>query len=98
LAVVLQARARWARRGANLDAGCLNLITNVVVAWNTAQIARAIEDLKAEGCPVADEDVAHLSPARYGHINPYERYSFEVEHLPADWERDLEQQTLPGLP
>jgi hypothetical protein len=25
------------------------------------------------------EDLAHLSPARYEHINPYGRYQFQVD-------------------
>ena len=51
----------------------------------------------AEGHPVADEDVAHLSPARYEHINPYGRYSFEVVDMPPEGRLDLEQQPLPGF-
>ena len=73
-------------------------MTNVVVAWNTVQMAGVIEDLKAEGYPVADEDVAHLSPARYEHINPYGRYSFEVVDPPDTGPLDVEQQPLPGFP
>lgn len=26
-----------------------------------------------------DEDIAHLSPARYEHINPYGKYHFDIE-------------------
>lgn len=75
-------------------------MTNVVVTWNTVQMAGVIEGLKAEGYPVTDEEVAHLSPARYEHINPYGRYSFEVgdADAPAEEPLDLEQQTLPGFP
>ena len=81
-----------------VQADCLNLMTNVVIAWNTVQMAKAIEDLKAEGYPVADEDVAHLSPARYEHINPYGRYSFEVVDMPPEEKPGMEQQALPGFP
>jgi TnpA family transposase len=80
-----------------VQAGCLNLVTNAVVVWNTVQMAKVIEDLKAEGVPAADEDIVHLSPARYGHINPYGKYSFEVGELPEDSQLDLEQQPLPGF-
>ena len=81
-----------------VQVGCLNLMTNVVIAWNTVEMAGVIENLKAEGYPVIDEDVAHLSPARYQHINPYGRYSFEVGDVPAEETLDLEQQGLPGFP
>ena len=59
------------------QAGCLHLLTNAVVVWNTVYMAAAIEQLKREGYLVLEEDIAHLSPARYEHINPYGKYSFE---------------------
>ena len=61
------------------QAACLNLITNAVVAWNSVYMNAAIEQLKAEGYPVMESDIKHLSPARHEHINPYGRYIFEVE-------------------
>lgn len=56
------------------QAGCLNLLTNAVVAWNTVYMAAAIDQLRAEGYPVRDEDIVHLSPARFEHVNPYGKY------------------------
>ena len=38
-----------------------------------------LDQLKAQGYPVDDADVAHLWPARYANINPYGRYRFNVE-------------------
>ena len=70
-------------------------MTYAVVVWNTVQMAKVIEDLKAEGVSVAVEDIVHLSPARYGHINPYGKYSFEIGELPEEGQVDLEQQSLP---
>jgi len=61
------------------QAGCLNLVTNAVVTWNTVYMAAVIEQLRAEGRTVNEEDIARLSPARYEHINPYGKYRFEVE-------------------
>ncbi len=66
----------------NHQAGCLNLLTNAVVVWNTVYMQAAIEQLRREGIPVNDADVMHLSPARYEHINPYGKYSFELELAP----------------
>jgi TnpA family transposase len=56
------------------QAHCLNLVTNAVVVWNTIYMWEAIEQLKREGRQVDEEDVKHLSPARYEHINVYGRY------------------------
>jgi hypothetical protein len=64
------------------QAGCLNLLTNVVVAWNAVYLAAAIEQLRAEGYPIRDEDIAHLSPARHEHINPYGKYRFDIDLRP----------------
>jgi TnpA family transposase len=56
---------------------CLNLVTNAVIAWNTVYMAAALEELRAEGHVITDADAAHLSPARYEHLNPYGKYRFE---------------------
>ena len=61
------------------QASCLNLLTNAVVTWNTVYMAAAIEQLRAEGRTVNEEDTARLSPARFEHINPNGKYRFEVE-------------------
>lgn len=62
------------------QAGCLNLLTNAVVVWNTVYMAAVIDQLRAEGYPVREEDMAHLSPARFEHVNPYGKYAFEIEN------------------
>jgi rRNA maturation protein Nop10 len=42
-------------------------------------MSAVLDQLKAEGYPVDDADVAHLWPARYAHINPYGKYRFNVD-------------------
>jgi len=61
------------------QASCLNLVTNAVIAWNTVYMAAVIDRLKSKGERIAPEDLEHLSPARYDHINPYGRYQFRVD-------------------
>lgn len=72
------------------QAGCLNLVTNAVICWNTVYMNAAIEQLRAEGICVSDEDLAHLSPARSRHLNPYGRYRFDLSRKP-DGLRPLRQ-------
>jgi TnpA family transposase len=62
-------------------AGYTDLIfgTNAVVVWNTVYMNEVIKQLRAEGYPIDDADVAHLSPARYEHINPYGKYPFNID-------------------
>ena len=61
------------------QAACLNLVTNAVVTWNTVYMAAVIEQLRAEGKTVNEEDIARLWPSRYEHLNPYGKCRFEVE-------------------
>ena len=63
---------------------CLNLVTNAIVTWNTLYMNAAIEQLRAEGSISPDVGLGHLSPALYGHINPYGKYRFEIADRPAD--------------
>jgi Tn3 transposase DDE domain/Phage integrase family len=71
------------RRGQPEDqanqASCLNLLTNAVIAWNTVYMGAVIDRLRAKRERIDPEDLAHLSPARYDHINPYGRYQFRVD-------------------
>ena len=56
----------------------LGLVVNVIVLWNTIYMDAVVAQLRKEGFPVHDEDVARLSPFGHGHINLLGRYSFVV--------------------
>jgi len=58
--------------------GALGLVLNMVVLWNTIYMEAALNQLRQEGFPVRDEDVARLSPLTHDHINMLGRYSFAV--------------------
>ena len=47
----------------------------MIVLWDTLYMQSAIDQLRAEGYPVLDEDIAHLSPHVHDHINMLGRYS-----------------------
>ena len=61
------------------QASCLNLVTNAVILWNTVYMAEVVAQLRREGCPVHDSDLARVWPTRYGHLNVYGRFHFNVE-------------------
>jgi len=69
------------------QAGCLNLMTNAVVVWNTLYMQEAIRQMDPEGDlaealgsePFEDERLEHLSPARFDHVNRYGKYRFDIE-------------------
>jgi TnpA family transposase len=69
------------KRGEELvnQASCLNLVTNAVIVWNTVYMAEAVAQLKREGYPVNESDLAHIWPSRYEHINVYGQYHFNIE-------------------
>jgi Tn3 transposase DDE domain len=42
-------------------------------------MAEAVAQLKHEGYPINESNLAHIWPTRYEHINVYGRYHFNVE-------------------
>lgn len=76
------------------QAACLNLVVNAVVIWNTVYIQAVLNQLKAEGYEIDENDIRNLSPARSEHINMYGRYYFNVEEgLSRAKLRDLKKPT-----
>jgi hypothetical protein len=58
---------------------CLTLITNAVVLWTTTYLGDALDALRADGFPITDETLSHLSPAQHDHINFYGTYAFDID-------------------
>lgn len=44
--------------------------------WNTRYLDAIVEQLRTDGQPVGDEDVARLSPLGHAHLNCLGRYAF----------------------
>src|SRR5216117_475132 len=38
----------------------------------------ALDQLRTEGYPMQEDDLAHLSPARFEYVNPYGKYAFPI--------------------
>ena len=66
------------REGQEDQLGALGLVVNVIALWNTLYMEAVLTQLRQEGYPVRDEDVARLSPLLFEHINLLGRYSFTV--------------------
>jgi TnpA family transposase len=66
------------REGQEDQLGALGLVVNAIVLWNTLYMEAALQQLRAEGVPVAAADVARLSPLIHRHINFQGRYSFAL--------------------
>ena len=74
------------REGQEDQLNALGLVVNVVVLWNTIYMDAVLTQLRKEGYPVLDEDVARLSPFGHEHINMLGRYSFAVHDAVAQGE------------
>jgi Tn3 transposase DDE domain len=57
-------------------ASCLSLVSNAILVWNTLQIARIVETLRQTDTPIADDDLAHVSPLLHRHVIPNGTYHF----------------------
>ncbi len=63
--------------------GALGIVLNCLVLWSTVYIDDALNQLRAQGYLVRDEDVARLSPFISKHLNVHGRYSFHRPELGA---------------
>src|SRR5664280_1713370 len=78
-------------RGLENQLSALGLVLNCVVLWTTVYLDAAVRQLKAQGYPVLDEDMARLSPFVCTHLGvhlDHGTYGFVLPDLPA----------LPDLP
>ena len=63
----------------HITAKCLNLLTNIVIVWNTIYIQEVLKQLQMEGLSINADDFEHISPAPFEHINRLGKYSFKTE-------------------
>ena len=83
------------REGQEDQLGALGLVVNVIVLWNTIYMDAALDQLRASGFDVRDEDVARLSPLGFDHINMLGRYAFVLPEKVARGElRPLRDPTI----
>jgi len=67
-----------------ITAQSLNLLTNIVIAWNAVYIQEIIKHLRLEGFEINETDFVHISPAPFEHINRLGKYSFDIDFEVAD--------------
>ena len=76
-------------RGLENQLGVLGLVLNCVVLWTTVYLNAALEQLRAQGCPVRDDDAARLSPFVRKHLWVHGTYSFQLPDLAPGAIREL---------
>ena len=69
------------REGMEDQLGALGLVLNCIVLWNTVYINAALQQLRAAGYPVLDEDTARLHPFMRRHLGVQGDYSFMLPAL-----------------
>ncbi|WP_327537530.1 transposase [Nonomuraea solani] len=68
-------------RGLENQLGVLGLVLNCVVLWTTVYLDAAVRQLKAQGNPVRDEDMARLSPFVNTQMGVHGAYTFILPDL-----------------
>ena len=76
-------------RGLENQLSSLGLVLNCVVLWTTAYLDAAVCQLRAQGYPVLEEDMARLSPFVSQHLGVHGTYSFVLPDLAPGAIRDL---------
>ena len=65
--------------GLQHQVGCLNLVTNAIILWNSVYMDAALKQLEQEGYAVNPDDLNHVWPTRFEHVNVYGKYEFNLE-------------------
>ena len=53
-------------------------LTNAIILWNSVYMAEALMPLEREGNGIDHENLKHVWPTRFEHINVYGRYEFDL--------------------
>ncbi|MBI1878247.1 MAG: Tn3 family transposase [Chloroflexi bacterium] len=70
---------RKTNEGLQHQVGCLNLLTNPIILWNSVYMAEALKQLEREGYALNSEDLRHIWPTQFEHVNVYGKYEFNLE-------------------
>jgi TnpA family transposase len=62
-------------------ATCLSLLSNCVLVWNTVQMQRTVEQMRAAGKEVPDGHLSHISPLPFAHLITNGTYSFDRDKM-----------------
>jgi hypothetical protein len=58
---------------------CPNLAANAIITWNTVYMAEALDAIRDEGVAGDNDDLAHVPPTLWPHVNVYGKYEFDVD-------------------
>lgn len=67
----------------------LNLVVAAIILWNTVYLQRAVDHLRSRGVTPQPQDLVHLSPLGWEHINLTGDYDWAADELGQDQFRPL---------
>lgn len=67
------------REGQEDQLGALGIVINAIALWNTRYLDAALAQLRTDGYPVRDADIARLAPLGHAHLNELGRYRFPAQ-------------------
>ncbi|MDR0796201.1 MAG: transposase, partial [Tannerella sp.] len=67
-----------------ITARSLNLLTNIIIVWNTVYIQEIVKQLQSEWFEINETDFEHISSAPFEHINRLGKYSFDTDFTVED--------------
>ncbi|MER6170023.1 Tn3 family transposase [Streptosporangium sp. NPDC001681] len=82
-------------RGLENQFGVLGLVLNCVVLWTTVYLDAEVRQLRAQGYPVREEDMARLSPFVNRYLGVHGAYSFALPDLAPGTIRELRDPDTP---
>lgn len=62
-----------------ITARSLNILTNIIIVWNTVYIQEILKQLQKEGLVIDENDLEYISPTPFEHINRLGKYTFNTD-------------------
>ena len=59
----------------------MNLLSSIIVYYNTVRMQQVVERLTAQGYPIKPEHLGSIWPTRFAHTNVYGSYQFDREGI-----------------
>jgi hypothetical protein len=57
----------------------LNVVLNCIAFWNTLAMQQIVEELRAEGCEISNEELKHITPTMTNHIDLIGKFEINLD-------------------
>jgi hypothetical protein len=59
----------------------LNVVLNCIVFWNTLSLQQIVEQLRAEGIKISEEELSHITPTMINHIDLIGKFEIDLDRI-----------------